>query len=129
MNWHKKSSIVALLVLILGCSVKLPIDEIATAKASLEAAREQRAQVYAPEEYKAAEQSLRQAEKDMGNEEYDWALRLAKFSAIQSKYAKSIAQWKGKAEEMKKAQGELNSLRSEAEQAQKAAEEIKAQIH
>lgn len=73
-------SVLLLLLLVSGCA-KPPTEEIEAAKAAIEAAKAAEADVYAPNEFGAAQSALADAEAKVGNKKYD----LAKTSAIQAK--------------------------------------------
>jgi predicted S18 family serine protease len=115
-------------LLSLGCAGRPPVDEIAAARVALQAARDAQAQVYVEQEYRTAEQTLQQAEKEFSLKEYDRALRLSRIASLQANYALALTKWKIKANQLEQANGELQRAIAAAEQARVALEEVKKQI-
>lgn len=64
-----------------GCPAKPPLEEISSAEASLEKAREVEAPIYAPDTFKSAEDMLAQAKDEMDKKQYG----ASRESALQAK--------------------------------------------
>jgi len=73
-------SILVLVLLISGCA-KPPTEEIEAAKAAIEGAKGAEADVYAPNDFRAAQSALADAEAKVTDKQYE----LAKTSALQAK--------------------------------------------
>jgi hypothetical protein len=112
----------------LGCGGNIPVNEIATAKLALETARDAQAQVYARDEYRAAEKTLKLAEQEVVYKNYKRALILSQIASLQANYALALTNWKVKAQELKQAQEILQKTMEEAEQARLVLEEAKKQL-
>ena len=111
-----------------GCAVNPPLNEIVAAELELDTAREALAQVYAMDEYRVAEKSLRRAKKAIEMENHEAARTLSEIAALQAQYAQLVTNWKIKAHELKKAHGALQQAMEETEQARLMLEETKKQL-
>lgn len=69
----KQISVLAMVTLLLACAQR-PEDEVEAARQALEEARTAEAPVYAPEEFEAAEENLREAEAEIAAQDDGFAL-------------------------------------------------------
>ncbi len=127
-NKYYTLMVLSLCLIGLGCATP-PINERAEAKLAMGAARDGQAQMYAKEEYQKAEKTMQQVEEAFSNKDYKNARILSNITSLQAKYALAVANWKIKADQLKQAQGTLQTAMEEAEQAQLMLENAKKQLH
>ncbi len=112
-----------------GCAVNPPLDEMAAAKLALEEARNAQAQIYAGDEYRAAEETLQFAEEEAAKEHHKRALTLSRKASMEAKYALEHTKWKIKDNQLKEAQVSLQKTMEEAEHARLSLEEAKGKLY
>ena len=88
--------VLSLALLIFGCSSK-PVEQIAKAEKSMELAKAEHAEEFAPEDWKAAEDAWRSAQARVSNQQYGEATTLLLKASTRFDKARTIA--KGKREE------------------------------
>jgi hypothetical protein len=112
----------------LGCVVSPPVDKMAEVQTLLNAARDANAQIYAENEYRTAEETLKRAQKEMAQRNYEEVLTLTGIAKLQANYAIALTKWKVKAKQLNETQAELRKTMDEAKKAKAALDEVKSQI-
>lgn len=126
---HCVTIVIGLCLMSLGCAGNPPVDEMASAKVAVGAARDVQAQVYAVEEYQMAEKTFRRAKREFNEKNFDIARTLFEIASLQAKHALAVTNWKIKANRLQKNQKALRKAMKETEEARLLMEEAKKQLH
>lgn len=88
--WPKQITVGLLLLLLTSCAVMPPVQEMSDARQAIKAAREAKAERYAPQKLRSAEDSMELATRTLEQEEYEaarMAATVAKALAIKARDA------------------------------------------
>lgn len=108
-------SLVCSVLGVTGCSAARPPEaSVAQAELAVQQAAESKAPIYAPTEFRIAQEKSQGAQRAMAAEEYDLARRLAEQAVVDAQLAKSRAEAAAAQKNTEEFRSTINALQSEA---------------